>query len=55
MKKALTVCLSQKLTQHYKVLMMMYNSLTQSPFLDFNTLSTGNADLRFYITTVQDG
>jgi hypothetical protein len=26
-----------------------------SPLFPFNTLQTGDADLRFYITTVQDG
>ena len=28
---------------------------TTSQFFHFNALRTGDADLRFYITTVQDG
>ena len=39
---------------------MLYNALCainamHDVWIDFNTLRTGDADLRFYITTVQDG
>jgi len=44
---------------YHKALLYIYNILL--PFKtfqfipSFNTLRTGDADLRFYITTVQDG
>jgi len=38
---------------YYKT--VLWNSLRRSWGFHINTLRTGDADLRFYITTVQDG
>ena len=37
------------------IILMLYFIFSSESGSDINTLRTGDADLRFYITTVQDG
>jgi len=45
------------LTGNYQVVIQVTAGIVKchSFLSDFNTLRTGDADLRFYVTTVQDG